>query len=166
MDAYWYHIPDDINAQSHLDSLKYARHLGFKVLLEKTLLYNNIEDVCKHIEETTLIRHDLPYEIDGMVIKVNSYDDQRKLGFTSRIPKWAIAYKLPPEEVRTTDEEMFVTVGRTGKCTPNAKFKPVKVAGTTIGFATLHNEDYITEKILELAIQSSFIKPEISFPKL
>ena len=150
LDAYWYHIPDDLNASSHYDSLKYASKLGFKVLLDKTLLFNNIEDVCKHIEETTLIRHDLPYEIDGMVIKVNSYDDQRKLGFTSRIPKWAIAYKFPPEEVRTKVEDMFITVGRTGKCTPNAKFKPVKVAGTTIGFATLHNEDYIVSKDIRI----------------
>lgn len=149
LDAYWYHVPEDINANSHFDSLQYARKLGFKVS-DKTMLFNNIEDVCKHIEETTLIRHDLPYEIDGMVIKVNNYDEQRRLGFTSRIPKWAIAYKFPAEEVRTTVEEMFITVGRTGKCTPNAKFKPVKVAGTTISFATLHNEDYIADKDIRI----------------
>lgn len=149
LDAYWYHVPEDINTNSHYDSLQYARKLGFKVS-DKTMLFDNIDDVCKHIEETTLIRHDLPYEIDGMVIKVNNYDDQRRLGFTSRIPKWAIAYKFPAEEVRTTVEEMFITVGRTGKCTPNAKFKPVKVAGTTIGFATLHNEDYIADKDIRI----------------
>lgn len=145
LDGFWYHVPNDPNASNHYDSLMYAKHLGFKVN-DTIRLYNNIEDVWKRIEETTLIRHDLPYEIDGMVIKVNDYKQQEYLGFTSRIPKWAIAYKFPAEEVRTTVEDMFITVGRTGKCTPNAKFKPVKVAGTTISFATLHNEDYINEK--------------------
>ncbi|MBQ5805380.1 MAG: NAD-dependent DNA ligase LigA, partial [Erysipelotrichaceae bacterium] len=102
------------------------------------------------IEETGKKRNDLPYEIDGMVIKVNSYDLQKKLGFTSRIPKWAIAYKFPAEEVRTVVEDIFITVGRTGKCTPNAKLRPVKVAGTTVGFATLHNEDNIADKDIRI----------------
>lgn len=145
LDGFWYHVPNDPNATNHYDSLMYARKLGFKVN-DTIRLYNNIEDVWKRIEETTLIRHDLPYEIDGMVIKVNDYKQQEYLGFTSRIPKWAIAYKFPAEEARTVVEDMFITVGRTGKCTPNARFKPVKVAGTTISFATLHNEDYINEK--------------------
>ena len=85
-----------------------------------------------------------------MVIKVNDYAQQKKLGFTSRIPKWAIAYKFPAEEVRTVVEDIFITVGRTGKCTPNAKLTPVKVAGTTVSFATLHNEDNITDKDIRI----------------
>lgn len=149
LDAFWYHVPNDINASTHYDSLMYAKKLGFKVN-DNIRLYDNIEDVWKRIEETTLIRHELPYEIDGMVIKVNSYAQQQTLGFTSRIPKWAIAYKFPAEEAKTVVEDIFITVGRTGKCTPNAKFKPVKVAGTTISFATLHNEDNIRDKDIRI----------------
>ncbi|MDO5439904.1 MAG: NAD-dependent DNA ligase LigA [Erysipelotrichaceae bacterium] len=149
LNAFWYHVPEDINASSHTGSLDYAKKLGFRIN-DTIRTYTNIEDVWKRIEEVTEFRHDLPYEIDGMVIKVNSYDQQKVLGFTSRIPKWAIAYKFPAEEVRTIVEDMFITVGRTGKCTPNAKFKPVKVAGTTIGYATLHNEDYINEKDIRI----------------
>ncbi|MDO4500777.1 MAG: NAD-dependent DNA ligase LigA [Erysipelotrichaceae bacterium] len=145
LDGFWYHIPEDVNADNHYDSLMYAKHLGFKVN-DTMRLCDNIEDVINRIEETAKIRHDLPYEIDGMVIKVNDYAKQKVLGFTSRIPKWAIAYKFPAEEVRTVVEDIFITVGRTGKCTPNAKFSPVKVAGTTIGFAILHNEDNIRDK--------------------
>ena len=149
LDGFWYHVPDDINAQTHFDSLQYAKKLGF-VVNDTIRLYDNIEDVIKYIDETQAIRHSLGYEIDGMVIKVNSYKLQNELGFTSRIPKWAIAYKFPAEEVRTTVEDIFITVGRTGKCTPNAKLTPVKVAGTTVGFATLHNEDNIKDKDIRI----------------
>ncbi|MBR6233650.1 MAG: NAD-dependent DNA ligase LigA, partial [Erysipelotrichaceae bacterium] len=145
LDGFWYHVPNDVNSKTHYGSLEYARKLGF-IVNETTSLFNDIEDVIGFIEETAKFRHDLPYEIDGMVIKVNSYDLQAQLGFTSRIPKWAIAYKFPAEEVRTKVEDIFITVGRTGKCTPNAKLTPVKVAGTTVGFATLHNEDNIKDK--------------------
>ena len=149
LDGFWYHVPDDINASTHYDSLMYAKKLGF-VVNDTMKLCHNIDEVIEQIEETAKIRHDLPYEIDGMVIKVNSYEMQRQLGFTSRIPKWAIAYKFPAEEVRTKVEDIFITVGRTGKCTPNAKLTPVKVAGTTVSFATLHNEDNITEKDIRI----------------
>ena len=149
LDGFWYHVPDDVNSDTHYGSLEYARKLGF-IVNENTKLFSDIEEVIGYIEDTAKIRHDLPYEIDGMVIKVNSYDLQRKLGFTSRIPKWAIAYKFPAEEVRTVVEDIFITVGRTGKCTPNAKLRPVKVAGTTVGFATLHNEDNIRDKDIRI----------------
>ncbi|MBQ6478350.1 MAG: NAD-dependent DNA ligase LigA [Erysipelotrichaceae bacterium] len=149
LDGFWYHVPDDVNSDTHYGSLQYARRLGFKVN-EATVLFHDIEAVIEHIAKTEKIRHDLPYEIDGMVIKVNSYAMQRDLGFTSRIPKWAIAYKFPAEEVRTVVEDIFITVGRTGKCTPNAKLRPVKVAGTTVGFATLHNEDNISDKDIRI----------------
>ena len=144
LDGFWYHIPDDVNAKSHSESLEYAKHLGFKI--NQYQLFNTIEEVWEYIEKTTLIRHDLPYEIDGMVIKINDYSIQERLGSTSRIPRWEIAYKFPAEEVLTTIEDIFITVGRTGKATPNARFKPVKVAGTTVEYATLHNEDFILEK--------------------
>lgn len=149
LDGFWYHVPNDVNSKTHYGSLEYARKLGF-IVNETTSLFNDIEDVIGFIEETAKIRHDLPYEIDGMVIKVNSYDLQAQLGFTSRIPKWAIAYKFPAEEVRTKVEDIFITVGRTGKCTPNARLTPVKVAGTTVGFATLHNEDNIKDKDIRI----------------
>ena len=152
LDGFWYHVPDDVNSDTHYGSLMYARRLGF-IVNENTKLFSNIEDVITYIEETTQIRNDLPYEIDGMVIKVNSYVLQNKLGFTSRIPKWAIAYKFPAEEVKTTLEDIFITVGRTGKCTPNAKLTPVKVAGTTVSFATLHNEDNIKDKDIRIGDQ-------------
>jgi len=149
LDGFWYHVPDDVNSDTHYGSLQYAKQLGF-IVNETTSLFNDIEDVISFIEETAKIRHDLPYEIDGMVIKVNSYALQRELGFTSRIPKWAIAYKFPAEEVVTKLEDIFITVGRTGKCTPNAKLTPVKVAGTTVSFATLHNEDNIADKDIRI----------------
>ena len=149
LDGFWYHVPDDVNSDTHYGSLQYAKQLGF-IVNETTSLFNDIEEVISFIEETAKIRHDLPYEIDGMVIKVNSYALQRELGFTSRIPKWAIAYKFPAEEVVTKLEDIFITVGRTGKCTPNAKLTPVKVAGTTVSFATLHNEDNITDKDIRI----------------
>ena len=149
LDGFWYHVPDDVNSDSHFGSLEYAKKLGF-VVNDTIRVYDNIEDVIKRIEETAAIRHSLGYEIDGMVIKVNSYKLQKELGFTSRIPKWAIAYKFPAEEVRTKVEDIFITVGRTGKCTPNAKLTPVKVAGTTVGYATLHNEDNISDKDIRI----------------
>lgn len=149
LDGFWYYVPDDINANNHYDSLNYAKKLGFKIN-DGIRIYNNIEDVWNRILEVTAIRHDLPYEIDGMVVKVNDYNMQKILGFTSRIPKWAIAYKFPAEEAKTIVEDIFITVGRTGRCTPNAKFRPVKVAGTTISFATLHNEDYIKDKDIRI----------------
>jgi len=149
LDGFWYHVPDDVNSDTHYGSLQYAKQLGF-IVNETTSLFNDIEEVISFIEETAKIRHDLPYEIDGMVIKVNSYALQKELGFTSRIPKWAIAYKFPAEEVVTKLEDIFITVGRTGKCTPNAKLTPVKVAGTTVSFATLHNEDNIADKDIRI----------------
>ncbi len=149
LDAFWYYVPDDINANNHYDSLMYAKHLGFKVN-DGIKKYHSIDDVIEWIKEVSEFRHNLPYEIDGMVIKINDYDMQKKLGFTSRIPKWAIAYKFPPEEVSTKVEDIFITVGRTGKCTPNAKFKSVFLAGTVVSYATLHNEDFIKDKDIRI----------------
>lgn len=149
LDAFWYHVPDDINADNHFDSLVFAKNLGFKVNsgIKK---YHSIQDLWKWIELVSENRHELPYEIDGMVIKVNDYQMQKALGFTSRIPKWATAFKFPPEEVITKVEDIFITVGRTGKCTPNARFKSVRLAGTTVTYATLHNEDFIADKDIRI----------------
>ncbi len=152
LDGFWYHVPNDVNSDTHYGSLQYAKKLGF-VVNDHTKLFNDIEDVINYIEEASQIRNDLAYEIDGMVIKVNSYELQENIGYTSRIPKWAIAYKFPAEEVSTVVEDIFITVGRTGKCTPNAKLKPVKIAGTTVSFATLHNEDNIKDKDIRIGDQ-------------
>lgn len=145
LNAYWYHVPMDKENDSHYASLQQAKSLGFRVN-ETSKKCSSIEEVIEYIEDTSLIRHQLPYDIDGIVIKVNDYRIQEKLGFTSRIPRWAIAYKFPPEEAKTKVLDIFLTVGRTGKCTPNARFLPVKLAGTTISYATLHNEDFVKEK--------------------
>lgn len=149
LDAFWYHVPDDVNADNHYASLEYAKSLGFRVN-DGIKKYHNIDDVCAWIEEVNTMRDSLDYDIDGMVIKVNDYGIQRQLGFTSRIPKWAIAYKFPPEEVVTRVEDIFVTVGRTGKCTPNARLSTVRLAGTSVSYATLHNEDYIRDKDIRI----------------
>ena len=109
-----------------------------------------MEEVWQFVEDLTLMRSDLPYEIDGIVIKVNDYEKQQQLGFTAKTPKWAIAYKFPAEEAVTRLEDIFVTVGRTGKITPNAQLTPVRLAGTSVGFAQLHDEDMIRDKDIRI----------------
>lgn len=147
LDAFWYHLPDGetYGVKTHYESLMWLKELGFKVN-ENTTLFTNIDEVWKFIEKMTIERNNLPYEIDGIVVKVNSFEAQDQLGFTVKVPKWAIAYKFPAEEVVTTLEDIFITVGRTGKATPNAKLTPVRLAGTTVSAATLHNEDMIKLK--------------------
>lgn len=102
------------------------------------------------IEELQAKRADLPYEIDGIVVKVDSLDQQEELGFTAKSPRWAIAYKFPAEEVVTTLLDIELNVGRTGVITPTAVLEPVKVAGTTVQRASLHNEDLIREKDIRI----------------
>lgn len=147
LDAFWYYLPDgiDYGVNNHYESLEWLNSLGFKIN-ENTTLFSNIEDVWHFIENMTLQRNELPYEIDGIVIKVNDFSAQEELGFTIKVPKWAIAYKFPAEEVETILEDIFITVGRTGKATPNAKLRPVRLAGSTVSAATLHNEDMIKMK--------------------
>lgn len=111
---------------------------------------STIEEVIEIVEELKTKRADLPYEIDGIVIKVDSLDQQEELGFTAKSPRWAIAYKFPAEEVVTTLLDIELSVGRTGAVTPTAILEPVKVAGTTVQRASLHNEDLIKEKDIRL----------------
>ena len=106
----------------------------------------NITEVEQYIQNFQEHRHDLEHEIDGVVIKVDSLAEQRKLGFTARAPRWAIAYKYPPEQVNTKLVDIRVSIGRTGRATPYAVVEPVKVAGSTIEFATLHNQDVVKAK--------------------
>lgn len=135
--------------QTHKQALDLLRELGFNVN-PLVRVFNNIEDVITYIDEWADKRHQLPYDTDGMVIKVNSLRQQELLGFTAKSPRWAIAYKFPAEQVTTVVRDIIVRVGRTGVVTPTAVFDPVVVAGSTVSRATLHNQDFITEKDLRL----------------
>ena len=147
LSTFIYHLPepDNFNITSHYDALMFMKQLGFMVN-PNVKKCNDITEVINYIEEWSNKRADLSYEIDGIVIKVDNLIDQKKLGFTSRTPKWAIAYKFPAEEVLTKLRNIEFCVGRTGKITPRADLDPVHVAGSVVSSVTLHNEDYIKEK--------------------
>ena len=151
LDALWDHVPQgpQLGHHQHSESLDFIHSLGFRIN-PLNRLCRNIEEVWQFVEDLTLMRSDLPYEIDGIVIKVNDYEKQQQLGFTAKTPKWAIAYKFPAEEAVTRLENIFVTVGRTGKITPNAQLTPVRLAGTSVGFAQLHDEDMIRDKDIRI----------------
>lgn len=151
LDAFWYYFVNasDFGIRYHSEALKMADSLGFKTNLERRLC-NGIDEVLKYIEEYTEKRPSLAYDIDGIVIKVDDMALYDKLGYTAKTPRWAIAYKFPPEEVITKLEDIIFTVGRTGKITPNAVLTPVRVAGSVVQRATLHNEDFIKEKDLKI----------------
>lgn len=151
LDAFLYYFVNAQNAgiDSHMEALKHLSKLGFKVN-PLTKVCENIQDVWTFIEEMKSQRSQLPYDIDGIVVKVNDLSIQSRLGFTAKTPRWAIAYKFPADEVMTRLEDIFLTVGRTGKVTPNARLTPVTLAQTTVGFAQLHNEDYIRNKDIRI----------------
>lgn len=146
-----YHLPNplDYGLHKHSEALLFMKELGFNVN-EKRRICKSIEEVLEFIEEITEIREDLEYDIDGIVIKVDDISMQENLGFTARSPKWATAYKFPAEKVTTRLTDIVFTVGRTGKITPNAMLEPVRVAGSTIRKATLHNEDYVVSKDIRI----------------
>lgn len=131
--------------EDHWSSLERLAALRFKVN-EHRILAKSIDDVIAWTETWREKRYDLPYEIDGLVIKVNSLAQRERMGFTSKFPRWAIAYKFPAEEKETTVESISLEVGRTGAVTPSADLRPVRIAGTTVKRATLHNEDNIRAK--------------------
>ena len=151
LDGFWYYFVNakDFGIRYHSDALNYADKLGFKTNPERRLC-NGIDEVISYIEEYTEKRPSLAYDIDGIVIKVDDMDTYDKLGYTSKTPRWAIAYKFPPEEVITKLTDIIFTVGRTGKITPNAVLEPVRVAGSLVQRATLHNEDFINDKDLKI----------------
>ncbi len=129
---------------SHYQSLEAARNAGFKV--PKTMaLVNTIDEVLDFVNAWDTKRHDLPYETDGVVIKVNNLQQQEELGYTAKSPRWAIAYKFKAEQVSTTLKEITYQVGRTGAITPVANLEPVELAGTTVKRASLHNADQIAK---------------------
>lgn len=151
LEAFWYYLvnADELGFKKHSDALDYIEKIGFRTNKERRIC-NGIEEVIEYIREYTLKRHDLAYDIDGIVIKVNDISKYNILGYTAKTPKWAIAYKFPPEEVITKLEDIIFTVGRTGKITPNAVITPTRVAGSVVQRATLHNEDFILEKGLKI----------------
>ncbi len=156
-----------LNVTNQEEALKELGTLGFKINPESRVC-ETIEEVWAYINEYQLTRSELPYDIDGVVIKVNEFNAQDNLGFTVRAPRWAIAYKFPPEEVETTIEAIEWTIGRTGVVTPTAVMTPVKVAGTTVSRASLHNRDYIEAKDIRLNDQVVIYKagdiiPEVAY---
>lgn len=151
LDANWYYVPNaiELGFKKHSDCLDYLDKLGFKTNKERKVL-KNIDELLAYIDNYTKKRPSLEYDIDGLVIKVNDITLYDTIGYTMKTPKWAIAYKFPPEEKETIIENIVLTVGRTGRVTPNAILKPVKLAGSTIARATLNNEDFV--KALDIRI--------------
>lgn len=151
LDAYWYYFQNaqDFGILTQQEALDRMRSLNFKVNpLFKVC--KNTKEIWEFIQSIQEKRNDLPYEIDGMVIKLNSLSDQRALGSTAKVPRYATAYKFPAERVQTRLLDIVITVGRTGKITPNAVLEPVRIAGTTVSAAQLHNEDMILSKDLRI----------------
>lgn len=151
LEGYWYYFVNatDFGITKHSESLKFIETLGFKTNPERRICHG-IDEVINYINEYAKKRPTLSYDIDGIVIKVDDFKYYERLGYTAKTPKWAIAYKFPPEEVITKLRDIIYTVGRTGKITPNAVLDPVRVAGSTVGRATLHNEDFVLEKGLKI----------------
>ena len=151
LDIYIFNVQksDSIEFKSHIESLEYLEKLGFNVNPVKVPC-DSVEEVIKEIENIGENREDLPFGIDGAVIKVDDLNQREALGTNFKTPKWAIAYKYPPEQKETILKEIALQVGRTGAITPMAILEPVKVAGSTISKTTLHNEDFIKEKDLKI----------------
>lgn len=167
LDAFIYHLPnpEDYDINSHYEAVEYMRKLGLTTNPNNRKV-KGITELLEFIEEFTKIRHNLPYEIDGVVIKLDSIEGQQELGYTAKYPKWATAYKFPAEEVLTKLKEIKLTVGRTGQITPNAILEPVHVMGSLISKATLHNEDYIKEKDIRVGDTVSIIKAGDVIPRV
>jgi len=149
LDAWWYYFTNakDFGIKTHFEALKKLDELGFKTNKDRRLVTGE-KEIIAYIEDYTKKRSNLPYDIDGIVLKTNDFNLYDEIGLTAKTPKWAIAYKFPPEEVITKLEDIVYTVGRTGKITPNAVLDPIRVAGSTVQRATLHNEDFVKEKSL------------------
>ena len=143
---------EDINSKqfkTHSESLEYLKQLGFHVSPEFKV-FKTMDEIIEHIKYWTEHREDLGFGIDGMVIKVNNLAQREQMGYTAKSPRWAIAYKFPAERKETKLLDIVVEVGRTGTITPTAVLEPIRLAGTTVSRATLHNEDYINEKDIKI----------------
>lgn len=167
--TFLYHLPNS-ECKTHYESIEYIKSLGLPTN-PNIKLCKDIKEVEDYIAYWTQERPNLPYEIDGIVIKVNELELQQKLGSTAKYPRWAVAYKFPAEEVITRLNDIIFTVGRTGQITPNAVLEPVKLAGSTIRRATLHNAEYVLSKDLKIGDYVSIRKagdviPEVIAPVL
>ena len=167
LDAFIYHLPNplDYSINTHFEALEFMKKLGF-VTNPNNRLVTGIDGILNYINEKTKERPDLPYDIDGVVIKLNNILDQMKLGSTVKYPKWATAYKFPPEEVVTKLKDIIFTVGRTGQITPNAILEPVNVMGSTISKTTLHNEDYCKDLDIRIGDYVTIIKAGDVIPRV
>ena len=167
LDAYWYYLVNarELGINSHEEALDFLDSLGFKTNHERRVLYGP-EDMLSYIEEYTAKRESLGYDIDGLVFKVDDIGSYEKIGYTAKTPKWATAYKFPPLEVVTKLLDISLTVGRTGRITPNAILSPVRVAGSLVQRATLNNEDFIKEKGLMIGDYVSLRKAADVIPEV
>ena len=147
--AYQVLSANELGLHNQIDVLNYLKKQGFVVNPEYKV-FSDIEEVITYCTEMAAERHRFPYDIDGLVIKVNEFDLQQELGFTAKSPRWAISYKFPAEQVETVVEDIIIRVGRTGVLTPTAVLKAVSVAGSTVSRATLHNLDNIREKDIRI----------------
>ena len=147
LDAYWYYFQNaqEYQIQTQFEAMQAMKAMNLRVN-PLCKLCKTPKEIWEFIQEVANKRESLPYEIDGMVIKLNRLSDQKKLGMTAKAPRYATAYKFPAEEVQTRLKDIFVSVGRTGRITPNAVLEPVRIAGTIVSAATLHNEDRIKNK--------------------
>ena len=161
----YYVVGDNLPVDNQFDSLQKARDWGFKVPSQSKLCHST-DEVMEFINYWDTRRHDLPYETDGVVIKVNDYQAQQELGYTSKSPRWAIAYKFKAEEVTTSLESISYQVGRTGAITPVANLSPVLLAGTIVKRASLHNADQIAKLGLHIGDQVFVEKGGEIIPKI
>lgn len=151
LDAFIYGVGvhDGVELTTHAQTLEYLQTLGFKVN-QFYRVFQQAEKIAEYCESWADKRAELPYEIDGMVIKVNDLTSQAMLGATAKDPRWAVAFKFPAEQSTTVVQDIIISVGRTGTLTPTAVLQPVKLAGSTVSRATLHNEDYIQQKDIRI----------------
>jgi len=151
LDTFIYHLPnpEDFGIKTHFEAVEFMKSLGFKTNPNNRLV-KNVDEVIEFCQEYEQKRNDLPYDIDGVVIKLNDINNQLSLGFTARYPKWATAYKFKAELAYTKLKDIVFTVGRTGQVTPNAILEPVILMGSLISKTTLHNEDYVIERDIKI----------------
>lgn len=165
--VFLYHLPNakEYGINSQEEALEYMKQLNFPVNPNIKKI-DSIEDITDYIDHYSSIRDSLEYDIDGIVIKVNNFSSQAKLGATAKVPRWAIAYKFPAEQVLTKLVNIEFCVGRTGKITPRADLDPVRVAGSVVRSATLNNEDYIMEKDIRIGDTVSIRKAGDIIPEV